>query len=497
MEGTGNKANPAKILLYSLSAASLFGIAVYLVTAIWRLSYPFELEWMEGGMVVEVSRILQGKPLYVSPSIGYIPYIYTPLFMFLSAAAAKVTGIGFLPLRLVSFISTLLNVTIIYLLVAHETKSRRAGLWGAGIFCFTFAIGGAWFEIARPDSLALLFSLLSIYILRLKSNITGFIIAGLIISAAFWTKQSTLVMILPLAVYIFYKARWKVIYFLIPIVILVIGGDLIYNYLSGGWFNYFVFEVPAGTPIKYPVLVLFWTSDIIRPMPVAFALLIFFLMVQYNDRDRDRFVFYLMAAIGLIGSSLPGRIHPGGFLNVLIPAYAALSIFFAMGLYQVIKSLSGKKELRYLEIFVVLLALFQFVMLKYNPAEYIPSQSDRAAGNRLMQEIGSFKGEVIIPSHAYYGPKTGKNPYYQEVALLALEAGDPQLADKIKSELKDAIRDRKFDAMIVDALYKGNFIDSTYFLKDSLYISPAVFYPSTGSPKRPQYIYVPVLPGTM
>ena len=45
-----------------------------------RWSYGFDLEWMEGGMLVHVDRLRNGQGLYVEPSADFIPYIYPPFY---------------------------------------------------------------------------------------------------------------------------------------------------------------------------------------------------------------------------------------------------------------------------------------------------------------------------------------------------------------------------------------------------------------------------------
>ena len=50
--------------------------------------------------LVQVSRLLAGKALYVPPSIDFVPLIYPPLFFYASALIAKIIGLGFGALRL-------------------------------------------------------------------------------------------------------------------------------------------------------------------------------------------------------------------------------------------------------------------------------------------------------------------------------------------------------------------------------------------------------------
>ena len=82
-------------------------ILVYLAVALLRLRYPFQLEWIESGSLDQVRRILSGRKLYARPSLGFVSFIYTPVYFYVSAAAARVLGDGFLPLRLVSLAASL------------------------------------------------------------------------------------------------------------------------------------------------------------------------------------------------------------------------------------------------------------------------------------------------------------------------------------------------------------------------------------------------------
>ena len=135
-----------RILRYAVLAASVWYVGVYLVVAWQRLPYPFELEWMEGGSVDHVVRVLRHENLYIPPQIAFIPFEYPPLYFYVSALVAKIVGIGYFPLRLVSFASSLLCFAAIYKIVKAESRSTFSGILAAGLFAATFRISGAWFD---------------------------------------------------------------------------------------------------------------------------------------------------------------------------------------------------------------------------------------------------------------------------------------------------------------------------------------------------------------
>ena len=70
----------SQLLVFSLSVWVIITLGGYVAP---RLVYPFDIEWMEGGMLVHALRLEQGLPLYPAPSAEFIPYIYPPLYPFL------------------------------------------------------------------------------------------------------------------------------------------------------------------------------------------------------------------------------------------------------------------------------------------------------------------------------------------------------------------------------------------------------------------------------
>ncbi len=125
-------------LQYVLVCAAVFFLVLYVVIALLRIDYPFELECMEGAAVIHVQRLLVGEKLYVPPSIHFTPFIYNPLYFYVAAVVSKIFGVGFFSLRLVAFISSLACFLVIFLLVRKETESCFCAFLSCGLFAATF-----------------------------------------------------------------------------------------------------------------------------------------------------------------------------------------------------------------------------------------------------------------------------------------------------------------------------------------------------------------------
>ena len=74
------------LLRVFIGILSLAFLLLFLYTALRRMRYPFELEWIESGVLVSVRRIAQGRGLYGAPSINFVPFLYSPLYLYLVAA---------------------------------------------------------------------------------------------------------------------------------------------------------------------------------------------------------------------------------------------------------------------------------------------------------------------------------------------------------------------------------------------------------------------------
>ena len=221
---------------------SLAPTLVYLFVALHRIGYPYELEWLEGGAVEIAGRVAHGQAIYVAPSIHYVPYPYTPLYFWITGTLARVTGVGFLPLRLVSLLSSLGACALLVRIVWRETGDVVAGVVASGLFTATFVVSGAWLDIGRVDSLALFLLLAAVYRGRHAQGISGGIVVGLLAFLAFMTKQSALVAMAPVLVVLLVCRRRVGVPALATVAVLVVGSTYLLDASSHGWYGYYAFQ---------------------------------------------------------------------------------------------------------------------------------------------------------------------------------------------------------------------------------------------------------------
>ena len=484
----------ARVLRWALIAATLWYVGAYLIVACLRLRYPFDLEWMEGGSVDHVARVLRHQSLYISPQIAFIPFEYPPLYFYVSALVAKIVGLGYFPLRLVSFASSLLCFACIYTLVKVETRSAFHGLLATGLFAATFRVSGAWFDLARVDSLFLALFLVAIVIIRCKASSRWYLRAGVVLSLSFLTKQTALAMAVPVVLYALHAHRRLGLWLTASLIAVVGISTALFHLATDGWYTFYVFEFPLKHAWAPPVAVTFWTQDMFAHLPIAFtiaALLVVWLLV------RREALFWPMVFVGMIGGAYRSRLQTGGYDNVLMPAYAIAAILFAVGVSRLLEAVRGSNITyrRFAEVAIHAGCLVQMALLGYDPRKQVPRAADRAAGEHLLQVLSNVHGEVLLPYHGYLPAVAGKPTHAHLMQVFDVMKIRDAHSESLAAQFRSAIRHSAFDAIVLDDTVNYLFmpdIEESYVLQSRVFSEPDVFFPVTGGViSRPDYVYVP------
>ena len=469
------------------------GAVVYITFS--RAAYPFDLEWMEGGSLVQILRLLEGKALYVAPSLEYIPYIYPPLYTYLSALLAKVINISwFLPLRLVSLAASAGIGVLIYAITRRQTQSAFWGLIAAGFFAAIFQIGGAWFDIARVDMLFICLLLAATGLLE-KEDWLSSLLAGLVFTCAFLTKQTAIFVFAGLLVYVFiFRNRRAAI--LTGLTFLVSAGGWIWfeNVRSAGWFWYYIFSLPGlhNLPSPGPAYI---GQPLIIILPVCIACAVgcarFVCAPLAVLKDKGG-LWPVFAGVMLLTSIL-ASLNPGSYNNNYLPFYAALAILFGTNLPWLLERQSGPRRV-FRQALLYSLCIAQFLALLYNPLAQIPSSADLQAGLALVQRLRAVDGEVLMPNHNALPILAGKKPYAHLIALQEIRGNfgrqEPQGWSLLSAEISAALSAQKFSAILLDqpnSIWAQ--VDQTYIGTPILYSSEEVFWPVTGGRTRPRTMY--------
>ncbi len=474
--------------------AALAFIGMYLLAALPRVFYPYDLDFIEDGMLMQSLRVANGLPIFVPPSVEFVPHLYMPLYSWLGGGLIKIFGVSYAPLRWLSLASTIASALLIYYIARRESGPRWIAFACAGLFLGGYRISGFWYELVRVDSLFVALSLVgcALGIDAGRSN-RRLILAALVLALAFFTKQTSLLFGAGLSFYLLIalgRRAWLFIGIYATSVSLPL---IIINALTGGWFIYHTFTIAASDPIEggrivnYLRFELFGLMAILSVMAIAVGGLSWRRSRFHALRDRPWLIGIGAAAI----ISAAGRASAGGNVNNLMAVYAFLCLAPAMLLRE--WQMDNQKILARLRpsTWIAIGVLIQFALGAYNPLRYIPTSEMRQAGDRLIQHIASIDGEVYVAMHPYYAWLAGKQPAAQLATIwYGREHGQLPLPDDFVARL----RDRYYAAIISDESFfevdppVQQLIMQYYRPLEQLDVSeaPATL---TGVVVRPQLIY--------
>lgn len=484
-----------------LLLAAFFYLFAFLYVTVSRIAYPYELEWMEGLSVDSVRRVLAGLPLYGEPGVEYVPGVYTPLYFYVSAPLYALFGGGFLPLRLVSLAGSLGVLALVFLFVRKETGDTSAAVVSGGLFMATFEQCGSWFDIARTDSLFVFLALLSLYLVRFKkSTLRWALVAAGAMLLAFLAKQTVVAVAASLVACVAVRGGIRRAVVVGLALATAVGAVTLGLHLaSDGWSTWFLFEMPSQHDLRRAAFREFWTLDL-GVLAAAVAVALFYVMDRLRRRQLRDLLFYLLLAAGPLVTSWLSRLHGGGYRNVLIPAFAVVSILFGLGLHASRTFFEDLDELRrkLLACLVSLLCILQLFHLRYDIPRQVPTEGDRRAGDALVARLERVDGDVLMMWHGYLPVLAGSESYSLGMSLSDVQrAQDDDVRDALVAEIDDAIRDQRFGAIVVDntsGFFEGRFqraMDECYGPGERLFDDERVFWPVTGFRTRPEQIRLP------
>lgn len=479
------RANRTALLLRNtVLLLSAFWAAAWLAIALLRLRYPYELEWIGGAMRDHCERVLTGKPLYVPPGPDWFPYEYPPLYFWTSAMLMRCTGgLSFAAMRLVSILSTLGCVWLLFLWVRECLQRQfpekqkdggeiRWGLIAGGVFLATYRFTGAWYDAERLDMLFLVLSLLGVYGLQ-KAVFAGdakaapfAALSAIAFGLAFLTKQQAILFVFGGLMALTWSRQFRLlaVFGLSSLLCMAVPG-LALNRATGGWFGYYCFKVPLANGIQMHLARQYVLGDLPLYAPILALLLIGVFSgrmrrgAELSKAEEQTFtplqnqaVLVCMTLMGVLGSLL-SRAHWGGDQNVLIAGFLFLCAAGGVAAGTLERQAPGRSAPLYA------LVLAQFLILFYRPDLQLPKAVHIAAGQAYADHIHQLEreGEVLCLDH---GGQTSPR-HFQIMGLLDVIGTEKGLPPSLTS----ALRAHRYAAIVMDARPQAEGV-WTEFLRD-------------------------------
>jgi hypothetical protein len=429
----------------------LFGF--FAAAVVQRFRFPIELEWMCGAVLDHVERVQRGEQLYVAPSAAFIPFIYPPLYYWVSAALAKGMSI-IAACRVVSLTCTLATALLLYPISRRLLATEFWSLVAVAMFFAAYSLTGFWYDIERCDSLVTFLLVSSTLIPLIERRVVGAALGGAVVGLAFFAKQPAL-FVLAGGTFSFLILRqwWRGAAYGGVGLLAITAGTMALDRSSGGWFSRYIFEIPSHHGIRSKLITLFLVVDASQAFAlfaatVGLAILAYretIIPHRFGDDASGRLVFFTGCLLGAFGASAFSRWHVGGWPNVLMfwstfacPALAA----GASRLEAAARDSPFGGTISFITCGAVLLQLGRFA---YTPDEPYPTASARYYAGAIedtVRDLEKSAGEVILLGRGHV-----TEPRHLHMAALAdvLRAGLD-----VPHDLADGLRERKYAAFIVD-----------------------------------------------
>jgi hypothetical protein len=479
-----------------------------------RAGYPYDLEWMEGGMLCHALRIARDQPLYGPPSVDFIPYLYTPLYPWLLAKLGGVGGIGYGLGRAVSLLALAGTLLLGYVYARRAGGSRATALIAPGVTAAAFVPTGAWYDLARPDTLFLFLVTAGLMCgFWGRKRPAAVVAAALLMVAAFFTKQTASPFMIGLGlVLLVVSFRAALLY---GAVLAAVGLPALYlaNRATDGWFwtyistlhrqhDFYALRAWVGSPVR----LLFMLGPAVALLPWALA----------RRRTPELSYAIALAVFGVLASCL-GYGTQWAFTNAFIPGvfFVAIAIAASAGRLITVERTEHLPRLRPLVVWLLCiptLVLSTGIALQWarnklpggkaiglpddEPSalelrKLLPTSADRNEGAELVAKLSSTPGEVLVPFHPFYAHLAGKRTYLHRMGVMDVGRagmGAPR-------GLKEAIHEKRFSLVVMDDKIDGTIFQWPGLSADYRLVGhvrgPRSF---SGAQTRPRDLYAPIAP---
>ncbi len=497
----------------AIAAPAVAQVLLLIYTMLARWSYPYDLEWMEGGVLLHALRIADGDGIYVAPSLEFIPFLYTPLYPALLAALSPVAGISYQVGRTISILATLGTIGLIFgALVPRVAPADRRLAWlggtlAAGLFAATYPWVDGWYDIARGDSLFLCMVVgglaATVAWSRAGSGWQGhgrIAVAAALLSLAFFTKQTGVFFVLAAGPIILVLNWRRAPVFIGTAGVLGLGGSGLLYLASSGWFWTYAFKVHQTHDCNDKRFwdgfgQQLWQFPAMTAVIIAGLLTVAAAAIVHRRMPRSAvpllvwsWVFVVAVITGAVGIATQWSHN-----NAYIPAMATGAIAAGAALPALAGALAllvAGRQSRSLGALSTALPLVaglgisaQLLLAWWSPARLVPTARDRERGAALIEQIRAIDGEVFVPFHPWYAELAGKRLYTHRMGVLDMRYRPPDEAqhqcffhDSSGKEnwqvegLPEWFREARFAAIFWDSARKDFFDGMTtyYRLDDKL-----------------------------
>jgi hypothetical protein len=504
-----------QLLWLAGAAVPVYILTLLIITIAGRMTYRYDLEWMEGGLLLHAERISDGAGIYTPPSVEFIPYLYTPLYPGVVAAVGKVVGISYTLGRIISVLSLVGIAAVVWGTLRRTVTQPSANAMvvtaatatALGLFAIGYPLMEGWYDLVRADTLFLFMVTLGIFLAArwAKAAPTKMIGVAVLMALSFFCKQTGIMYVAWCGLVVLILNWRRAFVYGVVAGIVGLGGTWVLNTATGGWFWTYVFKMHQSHDFNMDR---FWKSFeiILWHIPAATIVIVAaLLLVAATAISRRRIpdaarplllwapTYAVSCIVGAIGFGTEFA-HYNAFMPAFLHGGMALAAAL-MALVGCLDQLLPPRKIATTATTLIALTAFAFIgrslwNLRWQPARFTPTAADSAAGDALVAKIASIQGAVWVPFHPWYARMADKAAFTHRMGIKDVTWRQSRTVEGLPSSLSE----HRFAAVIFDNRSAVNELPELrlYYRPQarlSKSLRPRVF---TGANVVPESIWVPI-----
>lgn len=497
--GSGFLSSCVRLLRLGCVAGSMGTVLVVVCLIVFRITTQFDNEWVESSILQTTLRVFHGQPLYLAPSVEYVPDNYPPLYFVIAAKLMSIFGSSIVVCRAFSLASTIVVGWTLWWMGGYSRDNRWLRWLPVTLFWAFYSVGGQSYDLARVDMLAHAFAVWGTVVLINAVNLRSTACAGLLFAAAILTKQNVVMVafLLGIGLLFFDKRRALLFGFVsagIPLIVFAI-----LHMRSAGWSTFYLFRQPSMHPfggadrwLRLVVNDLSYHGIVVTVGCIASAVIL--LRCNYKtlsthgaenapiqqanetytscadmrsiiQNEITSLILLLLALCGAVLMTILGRLKAGGFSNNLVPAWTFAMLALAWMLprlrkYSVHANPGTMKSLEWATWSMTAVVLVSLTLgWRAVPLKLWGRPSARYAAIRSLQtELSNLQSRTNIwmPSHTVFSNIS--NPYAHLCpAGFLMDAPAFPAKSLFEADVARHLEQRTWDAIILDD-WKGRFV---------------------------------------
>jgi hypothetical protein len=408
-------------LLLELGVAvwALYQVSILYSVFFARLTYPMDLEWMEGGTLYEAFRVLHGDPLYVKPVTTWAPYPYPPVQPWLLAIVGFI-HLDFWSGRIVSiFFFSLLCFVIFHEIFVHLKRSAygiAVGALAVATIVNSYPVVGQWYDLIRCDTMMLgLWAAGAARLMKCNATWRHTLWTAVLFTLAVYTKQTA-------AMFVAWSCLFLIVHqprlglrlaFLTGSFCLLLL--LLLQWSTGGAFWYLTIGSLGQHEMK-PAMMYEALKTVYDYAPFFVVTPFILLLSALKGWVSPRAIHWAGSFLVAIPVAIIAYSKVGAYLNALVPLIVLASpaiIFVCSDILQ--RTGASFAALRW----AMLVGLVYFVSTKpLVPKDYIPDAAKWRAARELNSIVASLKGGVVCTYLGFLPAHNGHdNPHWQSMVV--------------------------------------------------------------------------------